>query len=281
MPTQAEKAARFKELHEGEKAFLLPNPWDVGSAQMLAGMGAAALATTSSGHAFTLGAFDSTEAVSREVAVAHAKDIADATHVPVSGDFENGYGHTPEDVALTVKAAIEAGLAGCSIEDTTMDKSNPSYDFDIAVARVKAGVEAARSVDFPFQFCARADGFMIEAYDMDEAIRRVKAFEEAGADVLYIPFLQDIEALKNLRAAVTKPINVLAYGPMAAVSMDELSTAGANRISLGGSLHNVAMDAAYRGAKAMLEEGDFTMIGEARTLGKLHKARKVAISENK
>lgn len=274
MSAQAEKAALFKTLHEGDEAFILPNPWDIGTAQTLAGMGAKALATTSAGFAFTIGKFDSVKGASREEAIAHAKAIAEATTLPVSGDFENGYGDTPADVAETVKQAIEAGLVGCSIEDSTMSRDDPAYGFEEAVARIEAGVEAARSVDFPFQFCARADGVMIGAYDLDEAIRRLQAFEKAGADVLYAPYLSDLDALKKVCTSLTRPVNALASGPFTNHNVAELSAAGARRISLGSSLFNVAMDAFYHCADALLENGDLTAISKVRTGGKIHKARK-------
>ncbi|MEO0923304.1 MAG: isocitrate lyase/phosphoenolpyruvate mutase family protein [Pseudomonadota bacterium] len=277
MPTQSEKAEIFKALHHCDRAFLLPNPWDVGSAQMLAGQGAEALATTSAGQAATIGVFDSAKMVSRETAIAHAKDVAEATDLPVSGDFENGYGDRPEDVALTVKQAIEAGLAGCSIEDVTMDRDTPVYDFEAAVARIKAAVEAARTVDFPFQLCARADGVMIRAYDVEEAIHRLKAFEDAGADVIYAPFLPDIASLERLRAATIAPINAIAAGPLAEYSVADLYAAGAVRISLGSTLFNIAIDAAYNAASAMLGEGDLSAINKVRTVGKVFKARKAGM----
>lgn len=279
MPTQAEKAAGFKALHEGREAFLLPNPWDVGSAQTLAGMGAKALATTSAGFAFTIGKFDAAN-VTREEALGHAGAVAAHTDLPVSGDLENGYGDSPDAVAETVRAAISAGLAGCSIEDSTNNPENPSYDFDLALVRIKAGVAAARSVDFPFQFCARADGVLRGAYDLDEAIRRLQAFEAAGADVLYIPLLPDIEALKKVCSSVAKPVNALAVGALARHTAKELSDAGARRISIGPGLFNVAMHAFYEAAETMLEKGDISAVTRATAGGKITKARKAAIVGN-
>lgn len=276
MSTQAEKAEIFKALHQGSEPFLLPNPWDIGSAQMLAGEGAKALATTSAGHAGTIGTFDGDNTISREVAIAHAAEIDKATNLPVSGDFEFGYGESPDEVALTVKAAIEAGLAGCSIEDVNMQNDNPVFDFELALARIKAGVEAARSVGFPFQLCARADGVMINAYDVDEAIHRLKAYEEAGADCIYVPQLPDLASLEKVRAATTAPINALAAGALANHSIAELHKAGAVRISLGSMLYNVAMDGAYLAAEAMLQEGDLSALTKVRTIGKVFKARKTA-----
>ena len=277
MVTQAEKAETFKALHQGGKAFILPNPWDIGSAQMFAGQGAKALATTSAGHAGTIGTFDGKNAVSRDLAVAHAGEIARATDLPVSGDFEFGYGESPEDVALTVKAAIDAGLAGCSIEDLNMANENPVLDFELSVARIKAGVEAASAAGFPFQLCARADGVMVNAYDVDEAIHRLKAFEALGADCIYAPQLPDLKALEKVRAATSAPINALAAGAFANHSVSELEAAGAVRISLGSMLYNAAMDGAYLATQAMLEEGDLSSLTKIRTIGKVFKARKAGM----
>ncbi|MEM8836988.1 MAG: isocitrate lyase/phosphoenolpyruvate mutase family protein [Pseudomonadota bacterium] len=278
MPSQAEKAEIFKALHEQETAFILPNPWDVGGAQMLTGLGAKALATTSAGHAFTLGKFDSSGGVTREEAIAHAADIVHATPLPVSADLENGYGDSPDAVAETVRAAIAVGLAGCSIEDSTMNREAPSYDFESAVARIKAGVDVARSAGFPFQFCARADGVMIGAYDVNEAIRRLRAFEEVGADVLYAPLLPDLDALKTVTSSVSKPVNALAYGKLAEASLDELSNAGAKRVSIGGGLFNAAQEAFFNAASAMFAEGDFSTLAGLSAGRSIHKARKAGIA---
>jgi len=279
MISQAQKAANFKTLHEMNEAFLIPNPWDIGTAQTLTGMGAKALATTSSGFAFTIGKFDATN-VTREEAVGHAAAIAAHTHLPVSGDLENGYGDTPEAVAETVKAALSAGLAGCSIEDSTNNPHNPSYDFNLALTRIKAGVKAARSVDFPFQFCARADGLLRGSYDLDEAIRRIQAFEDAGADVLFIPLLPDINALKKVCASVSKPVNAIAIGGLAIHTVDELSKAGARRVSVGPGLFNIATHAFFEAASVMLASGDVSAISSATSTGKIGKARKTCIAES-
>lgn len=278
MPSQAAKAQIFRDLHHQDEAFILPNPWDIGSTQMLTGMGAEALATTSAGFVFTVGKFDSAADNTREEAIAHAQDMVNATHLPVSGDLENGYGDAPLDVAETVRQALAAGLVGCSIEDSTMSRDKPAYDFDEAVARVKAGVEVARSVDFPFQFCARADGVMIGAYDVSEAIRRLQAFEKVGADVLYAPFLPNLEAQRLVCQSVRKPVNAIAAGPLAHYSIAELSNTGAKRISLGSSLFNVAMDAFYHATDKLFNEGDLTLITQITAGGKITKARKAGIT---
>ena len=245
----------FFDLHQSG-CFVIPNPWDIGSARMMAALGAKALATTSAGFAFTLGRPDMGR-VSREEALAHAEAIVAATDLPVSGDFENGFGDAPDYVAETVRLAAEAGLSGCSVEDTQMVDGNPAYDFDLAVERVRAASAAAKALPHPFIFCARADGVMNGSYDIDEAIRRIRAFEEAGADLLYVPVPPGIEELKQVLGAVSKPVNALAAGPLSRSSVGELAALGVRRISLGSMIaratHAVIRDA----TRAMLEEGSF------------------------
>ena len=207
MVSQADKGARFRALHERDGAFIIPNPWDVGSARMLEGLGFEALATTSSGFAGALGRFDGQ--VTRDEKMQHCREICAAVDIPVSADTENCFSDTPEGVAETIKLAAETGLVGCSIEDYT-DKPAPMiYDFDLAVERVRAGVEAARSLSFPFTVSARAEGVLRKKHDLDEAIRRLKAFEEVGADVLYAPGLTTIDEVRQVVTAVSKPVNVL------------------------------------------------------------------------
>ena len=251
----------FQELHQSG-CFVIPNPWDIGSARMMAALGAKALATTSAGFAFTLGRPDMGR-VSRDEVLAHAEAIVTATDLPVSGDFENGFGDAPDYVAETVRLAAEAGLSGCSIEDTRMVDGNPAYDFDLAVERVRAGVAAARALPHPFVFCARADGVMNGSYGIEEAIRRIRAFEEAGADLLYVPVPPGVDELKQVLAAVSKPVNALAAGPLSKCSVGELAAMGVRRISLGSMIaratHAVIRDA----TKAMLEEGSFAPLSGA------------------
>ena len=193
----AERHQTFHTLHQAG-CFVIPNPWDIGSARMMAAAGAKALATTSSGFAFTLGRSD-TGNVSRDEALRHAEDIVRATPLPVSGDFENGFADAPDDVAETIRLAAEAGLSGCSIEDTQMIDGNPAYDFEYAVDRIKAAADAARSLSQPFMLCARADGVMNGVYDLDEGIRRIQAFEKAGANLVYIPVPPGPDRTGNLR----------------------------------------------------------------------------------
>ena len=253
--------AEFRELHKPGTPFTLANAWDLGSAKVLTALGAQAIGTTSNGHAFTLGRPDMGN-VNRDEALAHAQDIVSVTHLPVSGDFENGYGDTPEDVAETVRLAAEIGLAGCSIEDTNMADIG-IYGFDLAVERIKAGVAAARALSKDFVFVARADGIMNGNYGIDEAMRRLQAFDEAGADCLYAPLPPSMDDLKRICAATDKPVNALAVGPFAKVSRAEFAAAGVARISLGSGLARVTQGALIRAAAKILSDGDFSDIAEA------------------
>ena len=252
----------FEDLHRSG-CFVIPNPWDMGSARMMAAMGAKALATTSAGFAFTLGRPDMGH-VSRDEALAHAADIVAATPLPVSGDFENGFVDDPDAVAETIRLAAEAGLSGCSIEDTRMVDGHPAYDFDLAVERVKAAASAARAVGRPFVFCARADGLMNGAYGLDEALKRMAAFSSAGADLLYVPVLPDLDALKRVVAAAGgKPVNALAAGPYKSATVSQLAQAGARRISVGSQIARVTHAAIRDCMTAMLGEGHFEPFARA------------------
>lgn len=228
---------RFAELH-AKGCFVIPNPWDAGSARMMAAMGAEALATSSAAHAFTLGRPDMGH-VTRDEALAHAESIAAATPLPVSGDFENGFADDPEGVAGTVRLAAEAGLSGCGIEDTRMVEGHPAYEFDLAVERIRAAAAAARGLGRPFVLVARADGVMNGTYDLAEGIRRLRAFEAAGADCLFLPVPPGRAELKQVLAAVTKPINALAAGPLRDLTVADLAAMGVRRISLGSMVARV------------------------------------------
>lgn len=246
----------FRELHRPGHPFTLTNAWDMGSAKVLTALGAEAIGTTSSGHAFTLGRPDM-GTVTRDEALAHAQDILSATSLPVSGDFENGYGDAPEDVAETVRLSGEIGLAGISVEDTDM-ADHGAYGFDQAVERVQAGAAAARALGRDFVFVARADGVMNGAYDMEEALRRIRAFDAAGADCLYVPLPPSMEDLARVCAATDKPVNALAAGHFAQVKRAEFAAIGVGRISLGAALARVAQGAFMRAARHILAEGDFS-----------------------
>ena len=260
MASQAEKGAQFQALHERQGAFVIPNPWDIGSARMLEGLGFEALATTSSGFATALGRFDGQ--VTRDEKMQHCREICAAVDIPVSADTENCFSDTPEGVAETIALAAETGLVGCSIEDYTDKPQAMIYDFDLAVARVKAGVEVARSLSFPFTVTARAEGVLRRLHDLDEAIRRLKAFEEVGADVLYAPGLTTIDDVRQVTGAVGKPVNVLTLPHF---KVDELAAAGAKRISLGGWLARAATGGFLRAAEEMKTNGTFKELENAAT----------------
>ena len=258
----------FENLHRAG-CFVIPNPWDRGSARMMAAMGAKALATTSAGHAFTLGRPDMGR-VTRDEALAHAADIVAATPLPVSGDFENGYGDDPDDVAETIRLAAEAGLSGCSFEDTRMVEGHPAYAFDLAVERVKAAASAARSLGRPFVFCARADGLMNGVYDLEEALRRISAFSTAGADLLYVPVLPDLTALRRVvDAAAGKPVNALAAGSFARLSVAQIAEAGARRISVGSQIARVTHAAIRDCMNAIIGNGNFEPFARAASGGEI------------
>jgi 2-methylisocitrate lyase-like PEP mutase family enzyme len=253
--------ARLRALHRPGDPFVLANAWDVGSARVLAALGAEAIGTSSAAHAFTLGRPDMGR-VARDEALTHAEALVAATPLPVSGDFENGFGPDPETVAETVRLAAGVGLAGISIEDTDLP-GHGAYRFDLAVERISAAVEAARSLPADFVLLARADGVLNRSYDLDEGLRRLLAFEAAGADALYLPMPPDLDALRRICRETTAPVNALVAGPFTSVSRRQFAEAGVARISLGSSLaratHRVIVDT----ARAILTDGDFSPLGRS------------------
>jgi 2-methylisocitrate lyase-like PEP mutase family enzyme len=253
MTTKEEKAAVFQALHAGEP-FVIPNPWDAGSARVLAALGFKALASTSSGFAFTLGRLDG-KATLDEV-VEHAAMLDQATDLPVSVDLENGYGASPESAALAVTRVAEAGAVGGSIED--YDPSGRIYDLDHAVERIAAAVAAARRLDFPFTLTARAENHIRGNPDLNDTIARLRAYEAAGADVLYAPGLRTSAEIRPVCEAVSKPVNVLA---LPGLSMAEIVEAGAQRVSVGGSLTWTAVNALAAAATEIRDRGDFSSLG--------------------
>lgn len=252
--------AEFRALHRPGEPLLMVNAWDMGSARMMEALGIRAIATTSAGHSFTLGRVDC-GTVSRDEALTHAEELISAVTVPVSGDFENGFGDAPEVVAETIRLAAEVGLAGCSIEDTALPSITP-YEFDLAVERIRAAAAAARTLTNDFVLVARADGVMWGQYDCDEAIRRIKAFEAAGADGVYVPAPPDLDALARIVGSVSVPVNVLASGKFATRSISDFARIGAARISTGGSLARVAYGAAIEVAREMIG-GEFSGLARA------------------
>jgi 2-methylisocitrate lyase-like PEP mutase family enzyme len=253
--TQREKAEAFRALHQGEP-FVIPNPWDAGSAKVLAGLGFKALATTSGGFAFTLGLPDG--AVTLDQMAGHITALDQATDLPVSADLENGYGPEPEDAARAITRAAEAGAVGGSIEDFDRDDGQ-LYELDRAAERIAAAVEAARGLDLPFTLTARAENHLRGNPDLDDTIARLRAYEEAGADVLYAPFLHTPEEIKAVCDALSKPVNVLA-GPVG-LTLSEIAEAGGQRISVGGWLTWTAMNAAIEAAERIIDDGDFSGLG--------------------
>lgn len=252
---------RFEALHQ-RGCFTIPNPWDLGSARVMAALGAKALATTSAGYAFTLGRPDMGH-VKREEALIHAGTIVAATALPVSADLENGFGDAPDDVAETVRLAGAVGLSGCSIEDTMMEDGHPAYPFDLAVERVAAAVDAARSLGRPFVFCARADGVMNRTYGVEEAIHRIRAFEAVGADCLYVPLPPSMESLARIVKSVSKPVNALAAGRFAQYSKSDFEAIGVRRISVGSAIARATQKTLIDATAAMLDHGDFTPLSDA------------------
>jgi 2-methylisocitrate lyase-like PEP mutase family enzyme len=248
----------FRALHRPGVPFILANAWDIGSARMLAALGAEALATSSAAHAFTLGRTDG--GVSRDEALAHAADLVSATRLPVSGDFENGFGDAPETCAETVRLAAEAGLAGISIEDTALP-SEAAYDFDLAVERIRAAAAAARALKRDFVLVARADGVMNGQYDMAEGLLRIRAFDAAGADCLYLPMPPSVDGLRDVIAATPKPVNALAAGAYTKLSRKDFAALGVARISLGSALARATHKTLFDAANAMFGIGEFTLLG--------------------
>jgi 2-methylisocitrate lyase-like PEP mutase family enzyme len=257
--TQAEKAERFQALHAQSGAFVIPNPWDAGTARILTSIGFEALTTTSAGLAFVLGRRDGAGALSRDETLANAKAIADATDLPVAGDLENGFGHAPEAAAETIRLAGEAaGLVGGSIEDATGDPAHPIYAFQHAVERVAAAAEAARALSFPFVLVGRAENFLHGRPDLDDTIRRLQAFEAAGADALFAPGLTSPEDIRTLCASVRKPVNVVMGLKGVSLSVAELAALGVRRISVGSALSRAALAAFVRAAREIREHGTFS-----------------------
>jgi 2-methylisocitrate lyase-like PEP mutase family enzyme len=255
MASQSEKHRAFQDLHRRVGTFVIPNPWDAGSARILTALGFEALATTSAGFAYSIGRRDSAAALSREALLGNARAIVEATHLPVSADLEDGFGTAPEACAETIALASAVGLVGGSIEDATGDEAHPIFEFSLAVERVSAAAEAARGL--PFVLTARAENFLHGRRDLDDTIRRLQAFEAAGAEVLYAPGLPDLEAIRTVCAAVTKPVNVVMGLAGKAFSVSELQAAGVKRVSVGGSFARAALGALVRAALEVKEHGTF------------------------
>lgn len=260
--TQIEKARAFKVLHERTGIFVIPNPWDAGSAKMLESLGFEALATTSAGLAYSLGKPDGDGVISRNENLANARAIVNATALPVSADLENGYGDEPEACAETILLAAQAGLSGGSIEDATGRPGDPIYPFELAVERIKAAVKAAHSLPFPFTLTARAENLIRSRPDMKDTLKRLEAFADAGADVLYAPGLKTKEEIDALvKAVAPKPVNVVMGLGTVTFSLEELAALGVKRVSLGASLARAAYSAFFRAAEEIKQHGTFRFAG--------------------
>ena len=271
--TQNEKAARFRALHDGPGAFVIPNPWDVGSACLLAGLGFQALATSSAASAAALGRRDGR--LTRDEALAHARSIVDATDPPVSADLEKGFGDQPEVVAETIRLAAEVGLVGCTIEDATGNHDSPLYDVGLAVERVAAAARSARALPFPFMLTARAHNFLYPAPSLEDTISRLQAFEKAGADVLFAPGLPDLAAVGAVCAAVAKPVNFMVGIKGKSFSVGELAAAGVKRISLATSLYRAAMSRLLEAACEVKDTGQFGFLDRCLTTPELNKLMRI------
>jgi 2-methylisocitrate lyase-like PEP mutase family enzyme len=256
--TQHDKAVRFRALHAAPGAFVIPNPWDVGSARALEGLGFHALATSSAASAIAVGKKDGE--LTRDEALEHARQIVANTDLPVSADLEKGFGDAPEAVAETVRGAASVGLVGCTIEDATRDEAHPLYDFGLATERIAAGVEAARALPFPFILTARAHNFLYASPSLDDTLRRLHAYEKAGADVLFAPGLPDLATVRAVCSAISKPFNFMAGIAGKSFSATELAAAGVKRISLATSLYRAAMTGFLDAAREVQTSGQFTYV---------------------
>jgi len=259
--TREGKVRVFRALHERPGAFVIPNPWDAGTARILTALGFEALATTSAGYAFSVGRLDSSAALTREEIFANTKAIVDATDLPVSADLEDGFGRAPADCANTIRLGAEIGLVGGSIEDATGNPEAPIYEFGLSVDRVAAAVDQARKSNFVLT--ARAENFLWGRPDLGDTIKRLQAFADAGADVLYAPGLPSLDAIREVCKSVPKPVNVVMGLKGATYSVDELAEAGVKRISVGGSFARAALGGFVRAAREVKEKGTFTYAADA------------------
>jgi len=261
MPTQAEKAKKFRELHHRDYAFIIPNPWDAGTARLLQSLGFEAVATTSGGFAFSLGKQDG--AIDRDTMLVHAAALVAATDLPVSADLENCYADNPAGVAETIRAAAETGLAGCSIEDVPQGGGDGPYEISLAAERVRAASEAAHSFSFPFTLTARAENFIVGRPDLRDTIARLQAFQDAGADVLFAPGLKSKEDIREVVRSVDRPVNVIMGLQGVQLTLADLSALGVKRVSVGSALARSAITAFLRGAREMHASGTFTFAEDA------------------
>ncbi len=267
MTDQMARATRFRALHERARPFLIPNPWDAGSARLLADLGFEALATTSLGVANMLGRVRAT----RQEVLDNCRAISEATPLPLNADLENGYADEPAEAARMIEMACECGAVGASIEDASGDRRAPIYDFALAVERVHAAVEAARSLRVPLVLTARAENLLNGVADLDDTIRRLQAFEAAGADVLYAPGLRTLDQMRAVVSSVGKPVNVVMGFADPTITLEQLAEIGVRRVSIGGGLSRLALGAFLRGAREM-REGRFGFVTDMASISELHRA---------
>lgn len=261
MLTQSEKGRAFRALHERDGAFIIPNPWDVGSARLLAGLGFEALATTSAGFAFSVGQRDNT--IGRDQMMIHLTAIASASDLPVSADLENGFGDEPEIVAETIRLAAAAGVVGGSIEDSTGRPDHPLYEIGRATERVRAAVDVAGALPFPFTLTARAENYLVGRPDLSDTVKRLQAYQEAGADVLYAPGITSEADITTVVGSVDRPVNFLMGSPGVHLNLADLSRIGVKRVSVGSALSRAALGTFLRAAREMRERGTFTFADDA------------------
>jgi 2-methylisocitrate lyase-like PEP mutase family enzyme len=273
MSVTQEKASRFRTLHDGPGAFVIPNPWDVASARILEGLGFEALATSSAASACAVGRRDGE--LTRDEALAHARIIVNATDLPVSADLERGFGDSPDTVAETIRLAAEAGLVGCTIEDTTGNQDRPLYDFSLAVERIAAASQAARALGFPFMLTARTHNLMYANPSLDETIKRLQAFERVGADVLFAPGLPDLNAVGAVCIALSKPVNFMVGIKGKSFSVAELAAVGVKRISLATSLYRAAMTGFLEAASEVKNSGQFGFLDRCASTPELLKLMRI------
>jgi 2-methylisocitrate lyase-like PEP mutase family enzyme len=261
MTTQGEKAESFRKLHERGSCFVIPNPWDQGSARLLEHLGFKALATSSAGFAFSIAKSDLS--ISKSGLMTHLAAVCQVTRLPVSADLQNGFGNDPEDMAVTILQAAKTGIVGGSIEDASGDSGNPVYPLELAAERIRHAAVAARSLGFPFTLTARAENHLYGRPDIRDTIRRLQAFQEAGADVLFAPGIKTKDDIRLILSAIDRPLNVLAGLPGMSLSVSDLQELGVTRISLGGSLARAAYGALFRAVNEIQTRGTFDFTAEA------------------